>query len=115
MLKKYIKNRLLRTAVYIGITLAGLYLILHLILAYRAKEIIRNIVSQETDGKVDVKIGKVRFSLFPETRLDLSNTQLIFWTLQASKPFTMLSSNTWVYRYIPSRISFYTKNCALIS
>ncbi len=78
MLKKYIKNRLLRTAVYIGITLAGLYLILHLILAYRAKEIIRNIVSQETDGKVDVKIGKVRFSLFPDTRLDLSNTQLIF-------------------------------------
>lgn len=58
--------------------LLALYLIIHLLFAYRAKEIIRNIVSEETDGKVVIKIGRVGFNLFPSTRLDLFNTQLIF-------------------------------------
>ena len=78
MLKKYIRNTFLRISVYVIITLLALSLIVHLIFAYRAKEIIQNIVSEKTDGKVDIKIGRVGFSLFPSTRLDLSNTQLIF-------------------------------------
>ncbi|MGB4770047.1 MAG: hypothetical protein WBP58_01220 [Chitinophagaceae bacterium] len=78
MLKKYIRNKFLRISVYVLMTLMALYLIIHLVLAYRAKEIIRSIVSEQTDGKVDIKIGRVGFNLFPSTRLDLFNTQLIF-------------------------------------
>lgn len=78
MLKKYIGNRFLRVSVYVVIALMALYLIIHLVFAYRAKEIIRSIVSEQTDGKVDIKIGRVGFNLFPSTRLDLFKTQLIF-------------------------------------
>lgn len=78
MLKKYIRNRFLRVSVYVVMTLLAVYLIIHLLFAYRAKEIIRSIVSEQTDGKVDIKIGRVGFNLFPSTRLDLFNTRLIF-------------------------------------
>lgn len=78
MLKKYIRNKFLRVSVYVIATLLALYLIIHLLFAYRAKEIIRNIVSEQTDGKVDIRIGRVGFNLFPSTRLDLFKTQLIF-------------------------------------
>lgn len=55
-----------------------LFFALDLIIKYRARSIIHNVVATQTQGKADVSIGRVGLSLFPVARLDLFNTKLEF-------------------------------------
>lgn len=78
MLKKYIRNGFFRWAVYLILFLLVLFFALNMLIKYRAREIIHNVVATQTQGKADVRIGRVGLSLFPVTRLDLFNTKLEF-------------------------------------
>lgn len=76
-MKRYIKNRFARIAIWMVLGLSVLYLVAVMLLKVYTRDLIQQAIIYQTEGKVSVDIGKVNIKLSP-ARIDLLDTKLQF-------------------------------------
>ncbi|HSF46475.1 MAG TPA: hypothetical protein VLA58_10715, partial [Chitinophagaceae bacterium] len=86
IVKKYIPNLYARILIFITIAALFIFVGLAAFIKIYTKDIIENLIAYETNGKARVNIGKANIKVYPNTRLDLINTQIQFLDSAGKNP-----------------------------
>ncbi|MGL6266276.1 MAG: hypothetical protein ACRC2O_00060, partial [Chitinophagaceae bacterium] len=91
LMKARISNKNLRISLYITAGLTILLILLYWWFRLHVKDIIEQLVTYESKGKVTVKIGKMNVRLFHPPKIDLINTRLMVLDKTGKKVITTIS------------------------
>ena len=94
-MKAWISNKKLRLSLYITAGFTFLLILLYWWFRLHVKDIIEQLVTYESKGKVTVKIGKMNIRFFHPPKIDLINTRLMVMDKTGKKLLQLFHSNTW--------------------
>lgn len=75
-MKEILRKRHVRITLYLLGLLVALFFLLQWLIRNHTKDLIEELITQETRGKVRLDIGKLKFSFYPITHIDIHDTRL---------------------------------------